>query len=346
MKHIFRPIILLCLVIPLAFSCVQETPGVLNETIYVRHEGADMPAYVHGNASEKVFILVVHGAGSFGLAFRSGTFTSELEKRYAVVYWDQRGQSMSQGHYSKPEDIISLMADDMMALVQVLRFKYGEDIKLFVLGHSWGGALSATALIDPVNQSLITGWIEMDGAHDFRLAGTARRRLILNTAAEQIALGNQPEAWEEIQTTVTGLDSLPGDDYREMLRQAQQAVRLLVEDDQAEPSAISSEELSRTVFENNPITWKVSDLFNKPFIYARDIDYSVSDQLAQIRIPSLLLWGKYDISVPPTVGYDAYRRLSSSDKKLVIFDRSVHHPYDTEKDLFAAEVIDFVERVK
>ena len=112
-------------------SCQKTSSFTLSETVYVRHQGADMPAYIHGNSEDKVFIIVLHGAGSFGLAFRDGAFTSELEKRYAVVYWDQRGQSMAQGRYSKPEDVVELMAEDVMALVAVLKHKYGEDIKLF-----------------------------------------------------------------------------------------------------------------------------------------------------------------------------------------------------------------------
>ncbi|MEZ4776229.1 MAG: alpha/beta hydrolase [Bacteroidia bacterium] len=346
MKITHYSIYILFLCIMLLVSCAKEDPDMLSDTIYVSHEGADMPAYIHGNASEKVFLLVVHGAGSLGLGFRTGAFTAELEKRYAVVYWDQRGQGMSQGHYSQPDDVIDLMAKDLLALVAVLRHKYGEDIKLFMMGHSWGGALSAAVLVDPVNQPLFKGWIEVDGAHDFQFAGTARRQLLLSIVEEQILLGYEPDTWEEIYKEVSNLDSLSDDDYAPMLDQAQAVVSLLVESGAVEPSGVSSEELYRIVIDNNPINWKVSALFNRPFIYARDIGYSVTQELFNIRIPTLLLWGKYDISVPPVLGYDALRRLGTLDKKLVIFDRSVHHPYDTEPDKFAEEVIQFIDRLK
>jgi hypothetical protein len=62
---------LLAVTLTLFPSCKKESiSGTLDETIYVRHKGADMPAYVHGNADDKVFLVAIHGAGSFGLSYR------------------------------------------------------------------------------------------------------------------------------------------------------------------------------------------------------------------------------------------------------------------------------------
>lgn len=88
------PILFISVVLGLFSACQPQDQAALHETIYIRNEGADMPAYIRGNPREKVFILVLHGAGSFGLAFREGIFPAELEKDYAVAYWDQRGQSV------------------------------------------------------------------------------------------------------------------------------------------------------------------------------------------------------------------------------------------------------------
>ncbi|MEZ4849545.1 MAG: alpha/beta hydrolase [Bacteroidia bacterium] len=303
-----------------------------------------MPAYIHGNSEDKVFIIVLHGARSFGLAFRDGAFTSELEEeRYAVVYWDQRGQSMAQGHYSKPEDVVELMAEDVMALVAVLKHKYGEDIKLFLMGHSWGGALGTTVLVKENQQFHFKGWIAVDAAHDFPFGGRARRSLYLETADEQIAAGNLVDEWQAFRDEIIPLDSTSEEDYPILLQKAFVAMDLLLDADVVNHSG-SSEKVRRAILENNPITWQVSALLNSPVQEAIERDYSLSDQLYNITIPTLLLWGKYDFSVPPVLGYDALGRLGSVDKKLVIFNRSVHHPMDTEPEKFGQEVIEFVER--
>ena len=124
----------------LFISCSQDDLDDLNDTLYIRHKGADMPAHIYGNASEKVFMILLHGGpGDSGLAYRFGTMKSRIEKSCAVVYFDQRGSGMSQGRFSENDFNIDVMAEDVMALVKVIQHKYGYDSRFFLMGHSWGG---------------------------------------------------------------------------------------------------------------------------------------------------------------------------------------------------------------
>ncbi len=104
------------LVTLLTITGCSKTEFRLDEVIHIRHQGADMPAYIHGNSESEIFIVVLHGAGSFGLSFRDGAFTEDLEENYVVVHWDQRGQGMSQGRYGQTDDLVNLMAEDVIAL--------------------------------------------------------------------------------------------------------------------------------------------------------------------------------------------------------------------------------------
>lgn len=315
----------------------------LDEVIHIRHQGADMPAYLHGNSESKTFIVVLHGAGSFGLSFRDGAFTEVLEESYVVVYWDQRGQGMSQGRHKQPDDLVGLMADDVIALAEVLRSKYGEDIQLFLMGHSWGGALGTTALLKEDRQDLFSGWISVAGVHDFPLAAGSRRGQMLSIANEQIAAGNAVEQWQALHDGVSELDSLSKADYQPTLKYAMQAMKLLYETDVIQPS-VSPEKMYRAIIDNNPVTWMVSNLFNQPVNVALADDYSLSVRLPEITLPALLIYGSYDVSVPPVMGRDAYERLGSAEKELLLFEHSIHHPHDTEPDRFAEEVVRFVEK--
>jgi len=334
--------ILLGGILSLLLACQPtQSPTEVNETIYVRHQGADMPAYVHGNSEKKTFIVVLHGAGSFGLAFRDGAFTERLEEEYVVVYFDQRGQSMAQGHYDQPDDLIDLMASDVEALTQVLQHTYGRDIKLFLMGHSWGGLLSASALLRGNYQYVFNGWINLDGLMDLPSASRHRRDLLISIADEQMNMGNSIAGWQEIKEKVEALDPTSDDDYGEILRCAGQSMKLLLSDGIV-ASTWSSEKLYRTLIDNNPITWQVSHLFNQPVAYAREVDYSVLQELTNIDIPSLFIYGKYDVSVPPAAGEAAFLQLGATDKSYLRFDQSAHHPHDTESNRFADEVIRFI----
>ena len=73
--NIYSKTIVLIVVLWTAFSCSKdENISELSDTIFVRHKNADMPAYIHGNGSEKTFLIILHGGpGGFGLAYRSNT---------------------------------------------------------------------------------------------------------------------------------------------------------------------------------------------------------------------------------------------------------------------------------
>ena len=138
----------------------QEIRQNLDDTIWVRNQGADMPVYVHGNLESKVIMLVVHGGpGGNGPEYRSGSYAEDLENKYAIAYWDQRGQGMSHGKYATEEITIETMVDDLRAVILVLKEKY-KGTKVFVYGHSWGGTLTAKFMVTSDYQNLADGWIE------------------------------------------------------------------------------------------------------------------------------------------------------------------------------------------
>jgi len=116
--------------------------------------------------------------------------------------------------------------------------------------------------------------------------------------------------------------------------------------DETVRSTISAEKLYRTLIDNNPVNWQVSWFFNKPVAYAKEVDYSLLGSMSQITIPSLFIYGKYDVSVPYTAGQSAFSKLTGPDKKFERFDASMHHPHDTESIKFVKEMRIFINSHK
>ena len=327
-------------------SCLHDgESNILKETLYVRYKGADMPAYVHGNADSKVFLIVVHGAGSFGLSFRSGIFTDELEEEFGVVYFDQRGQSMAQGHYENPEQLIQLMAEDVQALIKVLQNKYGTDYSYFLLGHSLGGLITASSLASADIQNDLKGWINVDGALDLSSVSSLRKDLLLAISNEQIMAENGVEEWTDLRQDVEALDPQKEEDYSAILRAAGKASSLL-EKFQVVEQVVTAEKLQRSIIDNNPIHWFIANYFNAPVDVAIEQQINVFEELDEISIPSLFLYGKYDISVPPKIGVDAFTFLASEQKEFYLFKKSIHHPMDSEPELFGNVMIEFINKHK
>ncbi len=353
MRRIFIITISILFLLP---SCTWEKDGVeeIFDLLHVRRNGADMPAYIHGNVKSKVFVVVLHGGpGGTGLQYRPGVFEEVLEPSYAVVYFDQRGQGMAQGHLEPEQVTVEEMVLDVRALAKVIKEKYGEDNSLFLLGHSWGGTLGSAYLMTEDFQDEFKGWIEVDGAHDFDLLLKSQLAMFNDIAREQIGLNQSKDFWEETLGKVNVVDSFNYTDENigELNGLSFDAEERLLEDSIIRDGTLDF--LSVPVlfksyfFSENPLTTYVSgnltanELFNTHNLFRKQFN-----DFEKIRIPTLLLWGRFDFVVPPALGEQAFELIGTEEKRLVIFERSGHSPMSNEGNQFANEVISFIEEYK
>lgn len=347
MKHVrtqFLKIMTLAWVIGFVQACSNDhTLDKLDATVFVRHQGADMPAYIRGNAAEKVFLITLHGGpGGTGLGFR-GTAFDRIEAEYGVVYFDQRGSGMSQGNYAEEEVTIDLMAEDVLALVRVLKRRYGEDSRFFLLGHSWGGALGPATLLK--DQSEFLGWINVDGSHDPKGLYFEYIRNFERVAAAQIAIGNSIPFWESVYDELEQVDAttVSLDDFNRLNRLAFDAEEQLKKDGiitEAENGNVNVSDYNVLTFFWN--IWKIQSILDEDLIGK----LSFAERLSEISLPTLILWGRYDMVVPEFYAQEAFDNWGSDEKELVFFEQSGHSPMFTEPIPFAEEVLQFLDRHK
>ena len=145
------------------FGCQIEKVSVGNniqDFFYVENQGAKMPVLVEGNIDSGVIVLWVHGGpGGTAIGFQNDTYiTQQLEPKFAVAYWDQRAAGGSQGSNTPPLTL-NQYADDLKKLVLLLKYRYGQNTRIFILSHSWGGLVAPAFLTEGTNQQLVRGWV-------------------------------------------------------------------------------------------------------------------------------------------------------------------------------------------
>jgi len=332
----------------LAIGCGrQEIKQNLDETVWVRNQGADMPVYVHGNVDSKVIMLVVHGGpGGNGPEYRSGSYAEDLESKYAVAYWDQRGQGMSQGKYSAEDITIETMVEDLRAVILVLKKKY-EGSQVFVFGHSWGGTLTAKYMVTADYQNLAAGWIESNGAHDIPKLNRDAIQMFKDVSTAQLALGNNTTNWQETLDWANGVDinNITDEIGGEINSRGQKTDEWLQGDGVVAPSDESGIRASLLTGHTNPLTSLLSGNYTSNQLVQNGIEeVALTPELSRVTIPSLFLWGRYDFIVPPSLGEDAFREVSSADKELFIFEKSGHSPMNNEWEAYNAAIVQFIER--
>ena len=355
MRYLKRVYIILILI---SISCSDDTEGLIEDHFYFRNEGADMPVYVEGNIDSKTFIILLHGGpGGDSHIYNTGIsyFSDQLEEEFVMVYYDQRGSGISMGKYSANKATIEQYMKDLDLLIILIEELYGSDISIFLMGHSWGGTLGTGYLLNMNNDNKIDGWIEIDGGHNFCAEKVVASRLI-EVGNEQISDENSVDFWEEVVDYCEKLDTnnITNEEITKINEYSYSAEEKLMAD---EVITFNFETLTLgkyvgglvdhyffspynplTCWTNLRITSSGLGLFNEVTV----TDYT--NDLNQINIPTLILWGRYDMVIPVSLGEEAYDSIGTENKHIYIFEEAGHTPMLTHPDETARQIINFVNR--
>ena len=345
MKIIYFTILLLLL-----SGCQKEVitfSTKASDVFYVENAGASMRVLVEGNTASNTFILVIHGgpgAGSF--VYNTNYISQNLEDKCAMVYWDQRNAGASQGSFNGSNLHLSQMVDDLTKVIEVLKYRYGQNMSLFLLGHSFGGLVAADFVTRSEDQIMIKGLINVDGSHNYPLNDSLTRQMLLTFGLKQGLYSKKAQKWEKIiQYCLRHTGNFTLEESQQLETYAIKAESYV---DSIDKIDLIGTVLSHSITDKSPLT---SILVN--LLYSEDSDFNkellvanYSGSLSAVTIPVLVLWGKYDFICPPALGEDFFYRISSKDKKMVISPVSGHNLILQDEKLFCDEVSAFVKKYK
>jgi len=307
---------------------------------YLENKGAIMPVWVKGNRESNVFIVYLHG-GPGGTSFDATIYSAyeQLENEYTFVYYDQRGSYAAQGTASNESFTMEQFVEDLQKLITLIRYKYNNPT-VFLLGHSWGGALGTAYLLDEKNQQHISGWIEIDGAHNMEEGMILSFEWAKTKANERINAGNDENYWKK---ELSWYNSAPVT-WNNFIRHAQNVVKLGGDyyNSSNNPGAFN--------FWNTPVpAFSFINGLNMTFNINIALEsFNLSSEMHKITVPSLIFWGRHDAIIPIEMAQNAYDNLGTvgSDKYLHILEYSGHNPFLEELALFVERVKEFVEKYK
>jgi pimeloyl-ACP methyl ester carboxylesterase len=314
-----------------------------SEVFYVENSGASMRVLVQGNTASKTFILIIHGGPGAGAYFYNTRYiTRNLEDNYALVYWDQRNAGASQGSSNGKNLNLDQMAQDLKEVIMVLKSRYGNDMSLFLLGHSFGGMIAAEFVTGSDNQNMIKGLINVDGSHNYPLNDTLTREMLLSVGQFEISHERNSDKWQPIISyCLSHKGNFSLEESQQLETYASEAENYI---DSIRHVNIVKKVLEYAITDKYPLTAMLSNLlFSEDSNFNKELAVTeFSSSLYKVTIPVLLLWGKYDFICPPALGVDFFNRISSTDKKMVISPKSGHNMILQDKKFFCDEVNAFV----
>ncbi len=162
--------------------------------------GVDQWILIRGHdASDEVLLFIHGGPGLLNMPLCHPN--ADLEKRFVVVQWDQRGAGKSYSTSALPEAMkIDQFVSDARALTQLLIERFDKD-KIYLLGHSWGSVVGAkTAARYPelfnayIGVSQVTNVLETQKLLYERTLETAKSVNNASAVADLEAIGAHPFA--------------------------------------------------------------------------------------------------------------------------------------------------------
>jgi proline iminopeptidase len=326
-------------------TCREDT-FYEGDFFFLVHKKAQMPVAVRGNLSSNVLIVFLHG-GPGGTALQKIGLPAfrDLEQRYATVFWDQRGSGSSQGN--SPGSLLNLdqFTEDLDKLVDLLRARY-PSAAIFLMGHSWGGCLGTSYLTDAARQQKITGWIEVDGAHNNPKADTLSMKFVRSFANSRIANGTDERFWNYV---LDWYDANPNftSDQLEHYAFVDKANGYLFNPDLSDTEKFPNYSFDYLFDSPANVTAALTNYHHviHNFVIS-DID--LTPRMKNITLPSLIIWGAHDGIIPYPMATHALDALGTTpeNKSLATLPNSAHNGFYEEPERFSEAVKTFVEKYR
>lgn len=297
-------------------------------------EGINQYLMIRGHNTKNPILLFVHGGPGQSEIGYIRKYQAELEKRFTVVRWDQRGAGLSASAHLKKEDLsLSQLIADTLAVTDYLIARFRQP-KIFIAGHSWGTILATHAV-----QKCPDKYMAYIGIGQFVDAQKSEVISYEHTLNEAKAQNNQ-EVVEELKKI--GPPPYGALDFLVRARCLSQLGGVF----KTEP-AINMQEAFMASSEYSPDV--KADYMNHAMVSTEILAPEILkvrflEDISTFLLPVYFIMGQHDYHTPSALVAQFYEQINAPQKEFILFEQSAHMPQLEEHEKLNQTLIDILEK--
>jgi pimeloyl-ACP methyl ester carboxylesterase len=302
---------------------------------YLDVDDARLYMAIQGASDDAPLLIWLHGGpgGAERPLFR--LYNASLERRFVVVYLDQRGTGRSFDRKSDPGELtIARHVADLHAVIDDLLEEFGTR-QVVLVGHSWGSALGLLyvqkhpeEIAAFVGAGQVTSEIARQWSQYRFVEAQARERGELDSLTRIEAIGPPPftVAHElDIQRLVERYGGYWRNPPGRLKLAAKAALR----------GYAMPWELPRLIKGNNVSLHAMNDELLK---------LDLRERVQSVEVPVIFMLGRYDRQVDSCLASDYFEQLSAPEKRLKWFDTAHNIPFEAP-EAFDDSLVQLLESV-
>lgn len=296
----------------------------------VKLSGQDQWILIRGADITKPIILFLHGGpgtSNMGLLRRQ---SSELEKYFVVVSWDQRGAGKSFSAKNPESSMqINRFILDTYQLVNLLRNRFNQN-KIFLAGHSWGSVLGVLTVKE--YPELFYAYIGI---------GQTVNMLENEKISYEWTLEEATKAMDKKAIKVLNYIGKPpysGSWQKKFMTQRRLLGKFGGEfygsSNGAFPIVIKSLLLATEYSFMDKINFFRGIFYSVRLIWPELMKVNLNLQAPELNVPAFFVLGRHDFEAPSVIAENYFNNLITPYKKLIWFENSAHMPNTEENEKF------------
>ncbi len=296
-----------------------DTPRTIASLERMRLGGVTQWLTVRGHDAANPLLLYVHGGPGNPDLGTIRSFVPELEERFVVVHWNQRGGGKSYSREVTDEHMtMARFVADLEELSEHLLERFDRR-KLFLVGHSWGTALCMRLLIR--RPELVAAYVGVNQVVDRREEELRAYRACLERARE---LGNA-KAVAQLEALGEPQDGLFATvDGTLVQRRWMRALGMVTCDPRLATEIGKAIALSPEVTLRDLLALFGRLRWNMELLWREFCQVNLVREVPAVDVPVCFIAGAHDRITSPELARTYLDALRAPHKEYVLFDRSGH----------------------